>query len=230
MSRILITGASRGIGRAIAKSLAEPGRKLLLHGRDKSKLEQTAELVRTKGAQAEIIVGDIATADGVADLIKAAFSSPIDLLVNNAGIAIVDELQDVGREDIERTMAINLTAPFLLTKEGMKSMKRGAMVINISSIAAKTGFSGWSSYCASKFALEGFTQSVRPELAERGIRIVSIYPSSTDTDIWNDVDGDFDRSKMLNSKEVGEVVAYIFSRPDEVLIDEIKIGGASGVQ
>ena len=79
-------------------------------------------------------------------------------------------------------------------------MKAGASIVNILSIAAKTGFANWSSYCMSKFALEGFSQSIREELRPRGIRVLNIYPAATDTEIWEPIEGNWPREKMMSSE------------------------------
>ena len=94
-------------------------------------------------------------------------------------------------------------------------MPPGSTIVNILSIAAKTGFPNWSAYCMSKFALEGFSQSVREELRERDIRVMNIYPAATNTDIWNDVEGEWPRRKMISAEEIAEAVAYALSRPGE---------------
>ena len=107
-------------------------------------------------------------------------------------------------------------------------MKQGAAIVNILSVAAQNGFAGWSGYCASKFALDGFTKSIREELRSGGIRVINVYPGATATDIWNNLPGDWPKEKMLRPEEIAEAVMFALNRPDSVLVEEIKLGGIAG--
>jgi NADP-dependent 3-hydroxy acid dehydrogenase YdfG len=100
--------------------------------------------------------------------------------------------------------------------------------VNILSVAAKTGFANWSAYCMSKFALEGFSQSVRQELREHRIRVINIYPAATNTEIWDDVSGDWPRDKMISPEEVAAAVAYSLSQPQNVAVENITLSNAAG--
>ncbi len=168
--RILITGASRGIGRAIAEQLADSDVTLLLHGRDTVALAATCQAVQSRCA-------------GVVKLIHDLFAG---------------------------------------------QMPPGSSIVNILSIAAQTGFANWSAYCMSKFALEGFSQSVRDELREHRIRMINIYPAATNTEIWNDVEGDWSREKMISAEQVASAVAYALSRPENVAVENITLSNAAG--
>src|SRR5438128_2297517 len=95
-------------------------------------------------------------------------------------------------------------------------------------IAAKTGFANWSAYCMSKFALEGFSQSVRDELREHRIRMINIYPAATNTEIWDDVTGDWPREKMIAAEEVASAVAYGLSRPENVAVENVTLSNDAG--
>src|SRR5437667_6150970 len=171
MKRILITGASRGIGRAIAEKLAGADVALLLHGRDTVALAETCKLVKSDCAGVISLIHDLAMPSGVSDLIAEVGDDPLDLLVNNAGIAIVKPFAEITPVEWEQTLGVNVTAPFMLTQHFAPRMPPGSSVVNILSIAAKTGFANWSAYCMSKFALEGFSQSVREELRDHRIRV-----------------------------------------------------------
>jgi short-subunit dehydrogenase len=228
MKRYLITGASRGIGRAIAQKLAAPEVTLLLHGRDTIALAETCKAVTPTCASVVSLVHDLATSDGVANLIAQIGDRPIDLLVNNAGIAIVKPFVEITEIEWNQTVAVNVTAPFLLTQHFAARMRPSSSVVNILSIAAKTGFPNWSAYCMSKFALEGFSQSVRAELRDRRVRVINIYPAATDADIWNAVEGNWPRSKMVSPEQVASAVAYALSCPAEVAVENITIANASG--
>ncbi len=224
----LITGASRGIGQAIAGKLAREGRKLLLHGRDRSALEETAELVKAQGASTSVIVADLALVGGVEEVIEAVGAGPLHGLINNAGIAIVKPLAEITPAEWQQTLAINVTAPFLLCSRLLPLMPSGATIVNILSIAAKVGFPGWSSYCMSKFAIEGFSRSIREELRPLGVRVVNIYPAATLTEMWENVSGEWSEERMLDPEEVAGAVVYALERPSDVSVDSINIGNIAG--
>jgi short-subunit dehydrogenase len=228
LKRILITGASRGIGRAIAEKVATPETILLLQGRDRNALKETCRLVEAKGTRTTSLLCELADKLQIEKLLAAIGSEPVDILINNAGFAIVKPLDAISLDEWNRTLAVNVTAPFLLTQKLSANMKTGASIVNILSIAAKTGFANWSSYCMSKFALEGFSQSIREELRSRGIRVLNVYPAATDTDIWKPIEGDWPREKMMSSDEIAEAVAYALSRPSDVAVENISLTKTSG--
>jgi NAD(P)-dependent dehydrogenase (short-subunit alcohol dehydrogenase family) len=228
MKRILITGASRGIGRAIAEKLAAPDVTLLLHGRDTVALAETCKAVQPRCAGVERLIHDLATEKGVSDLISQVGNDPLDVLINNAGIAVVKPFREITPAEWQQTLGVNVTAPFLLMQRFAGQMPPGSSVVNILSIAAKTGFANWSAYCMSKFALEGFSQSIREELRERKIRVINIYPAATNTEIWDDVAGDWPRDKMISADQVASAVAYSLSRPADVAVENITLSSAAG--
>src|ERR1700730_6587 len=228
MKRILITGASRGIGRALAEKLAAPDTTLLLHGRDTIALAETCKAIQSRCAETVKLIHDLATEKGVANLISEVGSDPLDVLINNAGIAVVKPFREVTSEEWKQTLGVNVTAPFLLMQCFAGQMPPGSSIVNILSVAAKTGFANWSAYCMSKFALEGFSQSVRQELREHRIRVINIYPAATNTEIWDDVSGDWPRDKMIAPEEVAAAVAYALSQPANVAVENITLSNAAG--
>lgn len=228
MSRILLTGASRGIGRALAEKLAGDGTTLFLHGRDETALAEVASAVQAKGGVAISSVCDLQDDEQIFAMCEQIGDDPIDVLINNAGVAVVKPFEDVSLDDWRRTFSVNVTAPFLLTQKFAPRMRAGSSIVNILSVAAKTGFPGWSSYSMSKFALEGFSQAVREELRPRGVRVINIYPAATDTEIWRNVKGEWPREKMLAASEVADAVVFALSRPPGVLIENITVGSTAG--
>ena len=226
--RILITGASRGIGRAIAEKLAEPDVTLLLHGRDTVALAETCKSVQSQCAGVIKLIHDLATEKGVSNLISQVGGDPLDVLLNNAGIAVVKPFREITPDEWNQTFGVNVTAPFLLMQRFVGQMPPGSSIVNILSIAAKTGFANWSAYCMSKFALEGFSQAVREELREHRIRVLNIYPAATNTEIWDDVSVDWPREKMISAEEVASAVAYALSRPENVAVENVTLSNAAG--
>jgi NAD(P)-dependent dehydrogenase (short-subunit alcohol dehydrogenase family) len=228
MKRFLITGASRGIGRAIAEQLAADDAVLLLHGRDTVALAQTRRAVEPRCAKVILLVHDLAKRSGISELISEAGNAPIDLLVNNAGVAVVKPFTEITTIEWEQTIGVNITAPFMLTQHFASRMPPGSSVVNILSIAARSGFANWSAYCMSKFALEGFSQCVREELRDRKIRVINVYPAATDTNIWNKVEGEWPRERMISPQEVAGAVAYALSRPNDVALENITLSSLTG--
>ena len=228
MKRILITGASRGIGRAIAERLAAPDVTLLLHGRDTVALAETCKAVESNCAGVVKLIHDLATDKGVSNLIAQVGEDPINVLINNAGIAVVKPFREITFEEWKQTIGVNVTAPFLLIQRFAGQMPPGSSVVNVLSVAAKTAFPNWSAYCMSKFALEGFSQSVRAELRGHRIRVINIYPAATNTEIWDDVSGDWPREKMISPDQIADAVAFALSRPDDVLVENITLSNTAG--
>jgi short-subunit dehydrogenase len=228
MKRYLITGASRGIGRAIVEKLAGEGVELLLHGRDTVALAHTRKTVEPKCARVTLLIHDLATVRGVSDLISEVGREPIELLVNNAGIAVVKPFTEITSIEWEQTVGVNITAPFLLTQRFAPRMPPGSSIVNILSVAATTAFPGWSAYCMSKFALEGFSRCVREELRDRKIRVINVYPAATDTDIWSQIEGQWPRERMMSAAQVADAVSFALSRPTDTLIENITLSSLAG--
>ncbi len=228
MKRYLITGASRGIGRAIAEKLAANDVQLLLHGRDTVALAEVCDSINDRCARVVRLIHDLAVPSGISDLIDQVGKNPLDLLVNNAGIAIVKPFCEITSIEWEQTVGVNITAPFLLMQHFAPHMPPGSSIVNILSIAAKTGFANWSAYCMSNFALEGCSQCVREELRDRRIRMINVYPAATDTHIWSQIEGKWPRHKMISPDEVASAVAYALSRPAGVTLESISISSLAG--
>lgn len=228
MERVLITGASRGIGRAIALRLAAPGRELILHGRDEAALAALGHEVERRGAAWQTVASDLATPEGVDRLVVATEGGPLSVLVHNAGHARVAPVAEISREHWQQSLDLMVTAPFLLTQAVLDRLVAGSTIVHILSVAARQGFAGWGAYCAAKFALEGLSQCLRAELRPRGVRVVNIYPSATASEIWEAVPGEWPRERMLAPDEVAQAVAYALERPSHVLVEELAVGHLAG--
>jgi len=228
MKTILITGASKGIGQAIAIKLASKDSHIFIHGRDKKGLAETSKAVKKNGAQVTEIISDIGTPEGCNKIVQAVGKASIDTLINNAGIPMKKSLQDLTLDDWNNIVAINITAPFLLTQKLMPRMKKGSSIVYILSGAAKNVFPEAGAYCMSKFALRGFAETMREELRPQGIRIINIYPSAVDTPLWESMPGDWPRDKMMAPADVAEAVAFALSCRDVVMVDDITIEHMAG--
>lgn len=224
---ILITGASRGIGRAIALALAGPEARLILAARSAGALEEVAAAARAAGAQAEAYSADVADEAAVHSLVAAA-GGPIDLLIHSVGGTIVAPFDQISLEDWEQLLRVQLTSLFLMVKHTTPQMGRGGLIINIASVAARQAFPGWSAYTAAKHGALGFLNAVREELRPRGVRVASILPAATDTEIWDAVPGDLNRANMLRAEDVAAAVAAIVAMPPHATIEDLTIGHVAG--
>lgn len=230
MKRYLITGASRGIGRAIAVHLAGSGVDLYLHGRDQKALAETIHLVDRKSDACLVteLCHDFRNREEVEALVDTIQNKSFDAIINNAGMTVVKPMEQISVTEWQEVLAVNLTAPYMIIKGLLPHMHRGASIINILSIASKNGFPNWSSYCTTKFAMEGFSQCLREEVRERGIRVVNVYPSATDTELWHGVPGTWSREKMLSPDKVAEAILFAINQPPDVLVESIAIGNQAG--
>ncbi|HZI58472.1 MAG TPA: SDR family NAD(P)-dependent oxidoreductase, partial [Verrucomicrobiae bacterium] len=129
----------------------------------------------------------------------------------------------------KKVIDINLTGTFLVTRAALPLMHAGATIVNNLSVAAVQPFPGMSAYNASKFGALGFTQALREDLRKRGIRVVALLPGATDTDIWGQFWADAPREKMISAETVAEAVLHAVSAPANAMIEEIRIGPATGV-
>lgn len=178
---VLITGASSGIGEAVAKTFAAAGANVALVARNKEALERIAEYIRGKGGSAGVFPFDLENIEQIPTLVKSVeeyFRASVTILINNAGIAVLGLVAYVPVSEYQRNFTINCLAPLALIKAVILSMqkKREGQIINITSGVGVRGLPGASSYCMSKFALNALTESVRVELGRFGISVISISP------------------------------------------------------
>ena len=180
----LVTGASRGIGRTIAQSLARAGADVVLMGRDQTSLELLAQELIGEGATAEIAVCDVQDLPAVNRAI--AQITKLNILVNNAGTNIPEPFAQVSETHFDQIMNLNLRATFFVTQAAVQKIittGSGGAIINISSQMGHVGAINRTVYCASKHALEGFTKALALELAPVGIRVVSVAPTFIETNM-----------------------------------------------
>lgn len=181
--RILITGASGGIGRAIAAELHRRGASLMLVGRDAQALSRLIEELQGASPRLQACVGDVATEAGRREIAERAAAWDCNVLLNNAGLgefSFVDEQTDAG---LERLFAVNALAPMQLTRALLPHLRtrRQACVLNIGSVFGSLAYPGFAAYSASKFALRGFTEALRRELADTNVAVQYLAPRATRT-------------------------------------------------
>ena len=219
--RVLITGGGRGIGRAAALRFAKEGAHVVVAARTSGELDDVVaeiEAAGGKGLAAQMNVTDLGSVEAAVWRATEFTEGPIDVLVNNAGVFDVVPFDKMGHKAWSKMIDVNLTGAYYVTQESLGALEDGerTVVINVASGAAKQGFPGNTAYCASKYGLKGFGDALRIDLAEKGIRVVTVYPRGTDTAIFDGVPGDWDRSKMNTAEEVAEVIFSAVSAGDEV--------------
>jgi len=219
--RVLITGGGRGIGRAAALRFAKEGAHVVVAARTSGELDDVVaeiEAAGGKGLAAQMNVTDLGSVEAAVWRATEFTGGPIDVLINNAGVFDVIPFDKMGHKAWSKMIDVNLTGAYYVTQESLNALEEGdrTVVINVASGAAKKGFPGNTAYCASKYGLKGFGDALRIDLAEKGIRVVTVYPRGTDTTIFDGVPGDWDRSKMNSVEEVAEVIFSAVSAGDEV--------------
>lgn len=227
----LVTGATRGIGLALARALATQGCDLILTGRSQSALARIrGELGRGKRRilAEPCDVRDPSSIDTLFRATRKQFGR-LDILINNAGIAHphlpVDQLPVALWKDV---MATNLDGMFLITQAALPLMKRGGTIVNNLSIAATRVFAGSAAYNASKHGALGFTNTLREELRPKGIRVIGLLPGATDTDIWKTLWPKAPRRKMMSPKTVAEAVVCAITLASHATVETLEILPTSG--
>ncbi|NIP30550.1 MAG: SDR family NAD(P)-dependent oxidoreductase [Candidatus Dadabacteria bacterium] len=221
----VITGASRGIGRAIALELAKDNYFLALCSRNKKNLEKLGSELKQINDSFILSSFDIREENKVAQFIREIVKKAdnINILINNAGIASVSKIEDTEVDNWDEIIDTNLKSTFLMVKHCLPNMSDGDQIINIGSNASKIGFPNWSAYCASKFGVLGFTNALREEVRGRGIRVSAVLPGPTKTDIWENLDGNWNKDIMMNPEIIAKTVLSVINQPDGANIDEIDI-------
>lgn len=208
----LVTGASRGIGRASAARLAEAGARVIVHySASKNAADELVAEIRAKGGQADAVGADLAAADGahkLAEAVKGLGISRLDVLVNNAGVAELAPFEAQGIESFDRQFAINVRAPYFLTQELLPLLGEGSSVIFLSSVVARVASEGISAYSATKGAVEVIVRGLAKELGGRGIRVNAVAPGAIDTDMAQDFLGTEESREYIKSvqalKRIGQ--------------------------
>lgn len=198
----LVTGAGQGIGKGIAECMAREGARIVIADINSDTALATAAEMKRDGHEVIAVTADVTKSDQVRAMVDAAYDryGTLDIAVNNAGIVRAKELVDTPDDEWDLVMEVNAKSVFLCCKEQAPRMARsgGGAIINIASTAGIVGFAGLSNYCASKYALVGFTSSIAKEYARQNVRINSICPGIVETDMWKGAGGLANLWKMEN--------------------------------
>jgi len=222
----LVTGATRGIGLAVARALAAESCNLILTARDSATLIKVSRELTSAKVQILAHPCDVRDPHSVDALFRAARRQfkRLDILINNAGIAHpnlpIEKLPLPVWKDVLET---NLTGTFLVTQAALAIMKRGGTIVNNLSIAATRVFPGSAAYNASKHAALGLTNTLREELRPRGIRVIALLPGATNTDIWTTLWPQAPRRKMMSPATVAQAVVNAILLPANATVETLEI-------
>ena len=227
----LITGASRGIGLAIAHALAQQGCHLILTSREEMALRKIGRELTRQKIRVLTHPCDVRDPYAVDDLFRAIRREfrRIDIVVNNAGIGhpnrTVDKLPYPLWKDV---LATNLDGTFLITQAALRMIPRGGTIVNNLSIAATRVFAGSAAYNASKHAALGLTNTLREELRRKGIRVIGLMPGATATDIWKTLWPEAPRKKMMSAETVAKAVVEAIVLPANATVETLEILPSAG--
>ncbi len=236
-SGVLVTGATSGLGRAVALRFADRGIPVAVVGRSEEALRQVAVEVQARGARAVPLRADLSDTEALSGLVDAAASQlgGIRVLVNAAGTDVPGRAEELDLDGWSRVVAVNLSAPFALARSVMPRMRAdgGGLIVNISSVAGRRGWANASAYCSTKFALSGLTQSLAAEGREDGIRVCVLYPGAMATN-WGTFDPerrpdpagrpvDADPADALDPATVADLIVWMATTPGQPVLNEVTV-------
>jgi NAD(P)-dependent dehydrogenase (short-subunit alcohol dehydrogenase family) len=227
----VITGATRGIGLAAARLFAASGCDLAITGRDAKALAQACAELESAGIRVLSAICDVrdeAEVNSFYAAVRQRFGR-VDILFNNAGVTHPPTpVAKLKLADWRTVLDTNLTGLFLSTRAALPLMKRGASIVNNLSVAAKGNYPGASGYDASKHGALGFTNTLRMELRERGIRVIALLPGPTDTAMWDVIWREAPRHRMMSPESVAAAVLHAVTLPENATVEELIIAPTGG--
>jgi 3-oxoacyl-[acyl-carrier protein] reductase len=227
----IVTGAGRGIGRAVALALAGQGCRVTLVSRTRRELEAVARAIRVRGGRAEALVADVSVEADVRRLVCEAVkrSGRLDIVVNNAAVGRFGPLARMAAADWDLVMAVNARGPFLVCREAIPHLRRQRLsyIVNISSVVGVKGYANQSAYGASKHALLGMSKALAREVHADGIRVHVLCPGGVDTGFIGDARPDLDRSVLMKPEEIADTVLFLVTRRGNAVIDEVHLHRAA---
>lgn len=227
-STLVLTGASAGIGRAVALDAATDGMRIVLVGRDEGRLAEVAAEVKSRGGEGVPLVADLAEDTGVDKVVEALGGAPVAALVHSAGAVRLGKVADAPIEDLDLQYRINLRAPYLLTQRLLPSiLEAKGQVVFINSGAGQNAKSDWSGYAASKHGLRALADSLRAEVAPAGVRVTTVYPGRTASDMQASVreqEGKpYDPSIYVRASDIAAAVMCALRMAPPAALEEVSV-------
>ena len=226
----LVTGASRGIGAAVARRLAASGARVALLARSKDTLRALAHEIGGGAVGLACDVRDTATLARALDQLPELLGDAPSIVVNNAGAFFITPAVDTSVDAFADTIAVNLVAPFAVVRALLPAMVAAGRghIVTIGSIADRAAYPGNAAYAASKFGLRALHEVLRAELRSSGLRVSLVSPGPVNTDLWNAIDPDQKpgftaRADMLNPEAVAEAIHWVVTSPPELNVDELRL-------
>ena len=223
----LVTGASRGIGRAVALALAAQGAHIVAAARNQNLLNVLVDDIKNAGGKAVAIVFDLADESSINTLVEKVKSEfgRLDILVNNAGLTHSALLEETTTADFDRIIAVNARGPYILTRQCLPLLKQApqATIVNISSVVGVKGYPKQSAYTASKHALRGWSIALAEELRGSNIRVHVLCPGGVDTDMVSSVRPDIPKNDLISPEEIAELITYCVTHKGNAVVDEFRI-------
>ncbi len=220
---VLITGASGGLGASLARAFSKKGYSLIITGRDKERLEKTKKEAEKNNVICDAVIGELRDLDTINKLSKLAEERDIDILINNAGVCYKSDFLDLTNEQISETIRIDLEAPILLARSVFSIFvkKSSGIIVNISSIDGFSPSRQGGAYNAAKYGLKGFTDSLRLEAREKGIRVIGVYPGGMISEMYKRVKGDINPQKCMRTDDVASKIFMACEDESSSRIDDI---------
>jgi len=224
---VVITGASKGIGRAIALQMASQGAKLALMARSEKELWEVQKMAESLGGKCIAFTGDIADETFINNAVAETISKfgTVDIVINNAGFGVFKPSEDINAAEWDSVFATNVKGTFLVSNAAIPVMKKNKSghIINIASDVAKRVFAGGSLYCASKYAQDAYSMAIRKELRPHNIKVSVVYSGLVDSSFHADPEGHSSHNWWLKNEDMANAIVYIASQPAHVVIDELMI-------
>jgi len=227
----VITGASSGVGKSLAIQLSDAGYRVVLAARSEDKLNAIAEEIQSKGGDSLVVLTDVSQPEQINNLKDRALEyGDVSVVINNAGLGKFSKVEDVAIEDWDRQLDVNLRASFLVSQAfipGMKQRLNGTLAF-MNSVAGKKGYPYSAAYVASKYGMRGLADSLREELREDNIKVISIHPGAVDTPFWDGTGMNFPREEMLSTHTLAQSIVHAIQSPGNFAVEELVVRRTAG--
>jgi short-subunit dehydrogenase len=227
-----VTGAGRGIGRAVAVELAKNGYALGLSARSLPEIETVAEEIKRDGGEAMAVQCDVADAGSVQTAyatLSSSFLEP-EVLVNNAGISPWSTFTETSTKEFDSTIAVNLRGMFLCSKIALPAMYKAGngTIVQMLSVGAVRAYKNGAAYVASKYGALGFSNALREEARKHGVRVINVMPGAVETDLWDISERERSRSKMMQPVDIAMMISAALREPSRAMVEDIMIRPIGG--